>query len=92
MKKGRLILVDNPKIILNPINNGKYAKNQFELSLLNSVNPLVAKTLKIAITIIEKKICRVNPKRLCPPIFIIIADNRTYKTQLKGFNILSCAS
>ena len=81
MKKGRLILVDNPQIILNPINNGKYAKNQFELSLLNSVNPLVAKTLRIAITIIEKKICRVNPKRLCPPMFIIIADNRTYKTQ-----------
>ena len=81
MKKGRLILVDNPQIILNPINNGKYAKNQFELSLLNSVNPLVAKTLRIAITIIEKKICRVNPKRLCPPMVIIIADNRTYKTQ-----------
>ena len=81
MKKGRLILVDNPQIILNPINNGKYAKNQFEISLLNSVNPLVAKTLKIAITIIEKKICCVSPKRLYPPMVIIIADNRTYKTQ-----------
>ena len=81
MKKGRLILVDNPQIILNPINNGKYAKNQFELSLLNSVNPLVAKTLNIAIKIIEKKICRVNPKRLFPPMVIIIADNRTYKAQ-----------
>ena len=92
MKKGRLILVDNPQTILNPINIGKYAKNQFELSLLNNVNPLVAKTLKIAITIIEKKICRVNPKRLCPPMVIIIADNRTYRTQLIGFTNLSCAS
>ena len=92
MKKGRLILVDKPQIILNPINTGKYAKNQFELSLLNSVNPLVAKTLSVAITIIEKKICCVNPKRLCPPMVIIIADNRTYKTQYKGFSNLSCAS
>ena len=62
MKKGRLILVDNPQIILNPINNGKYAKNQFELSLLNSVNPLVAKTLKIAITIIFLNLSLIKKK------------------------------